>query len=246
MTIQLESMAVEMPEVKGHPNRVEFQGVLTVVDVPSQRSPHGAHGKRVLLTRKAAEKALPSLIGMAVDYRPSLDGHDAKRKVGVITRADVVGKDLEVGGYLYAKDFPEIVAEIRKLGRKRSRTSDVAQRDSRLRPSSVAGSEGRRLRARLAAAVREIRSMLVSAGNSAEKPPVVLRAETSMILSGTAGAASERGLGMSFEVTNVELLDERARIWTLTHVTFTGAAILRKDKAAFQDTWIGLVASPES
>jgi hypothetical protein len=42
MTIELESTAVAMPEVLGHPNRVEFRGVLTVVDMPSQRAPSGA------------------------------------------------------------------------------------------------------------------------------------------------------------------------------------------------------------
>jgi hypothetical protein len=32
----------------------------------------------------------------------------------------------------------------------------------------------------------------------------------------------------------------RARVWTLMKVIFTGAAILRKNKAAYQDTWIEL------
>ncbi len=44
MTIALESMAVAMPEVEGHPNRAAFRGVLTVVDAPSQRSPSGRKG----------------------------------------------------------------------------------------------------------------------------------------------------------------------------------------------------------
>ena len=114
--IDLDSMAVEMPEVEGHPNRAEFRGILTVVDVPSQRAPSGSGGKRVVLTRKAAEAGLPSLIGMALDYAPAFDRHDARRKVGVITRADLVGRNLEVGGYLYAKDFPDIVEEISKSG----------------------------------------------------------------------------------------------------------------------------------
>jgi len=43
---------------------------------------------------------------------------------------------------------------------------------------------------------------------------------------------------MSYEVTDVELVDARARVWMLTKVTFTGAAILRRDKAAYPDTWI--------
>ena len=117
MTIALESMAVAMPEVEGHPNRAAFRGVLTVVDVPSQRAPAGSKGRRVLLTKGAAEAALPSLLGMALDYAPSFDRHDVRRKVGVITSAEVVGRNLEVGGYLYAKDFPEIVAEIAREGR---------------------------------------------------------------------------------------------------------------------------------
>ena len=45
---------------------------------------------------------------------------------------------------------------------------------------------------------------------------------------------------MSFEVTNALLADRREKIWTLTHVTFTGAAVLRRDKAAFEETWIEL------
>ena len=118
MTIALESMAVTMPEVEGHPNRAAFRGVLTVVDEPSQRAPSGSRGRRVLLTRGAAEAALPSLLGMALDYAPSFDRHDVRRKVGVITSAEMVGRNLEVGGYLYAKDFPDIVAEIEKSGRR--------------------------------------------------------------------------------------------------------------------------------
>src|SRR5579864_7144993 len=120
MTIALESMAVAMPKVDGHPNRAAFRGVLTVVDVPSQRAPSGSKGRRVVLTKGAAEAALPSLLGMALDYAPSFDRHDVRRKVGVITSAEVVGRNLEVGGYLYAKDFPDIVAEIGKSGRRRA------------------------------------------------------------------------------------------------------------------------------
>ena len=116
MGLSLESMAIEMPAVHGHPNRAGFRGVLTMVDVASDKSPSGARGHRVLLTRRAAEAAIPSLIGMGLDYSPALDRHDARRKIGVITRAEIVGRVIEVGGFLYAKDFPEIVAEIGKPG----------------------------------------------------------------------------------------------------------------------------------
>ena len=52
--------------VAGHPNRIPFEGVLTVVDEASTRAPSGARGHRVILARAAALEALPSLLGMAV------------------------------------------------------------------------------------------------------------------------------------------------------------------------------------
>src|ERR1022692_3219807 len=111
--MRLEAMAVKIPYVDGHPNRVPFEGVLTVVDAASDRAPAGARGHRVMLTREAAERALPSLLGMAVDYRPGWDGHDARRKIGVITEANVEGWELTVRGYLYGRDFPEAAEAIR-------------------------------------------------------------------------------------------------------------------------------------
>jgi len=112
--MKLEAMAVTLPEVEGHPNRAPFSGVLTLVDEPSTKPPSGARGHRVILTRRAALSALPSLLGMAVDYAPSWDGHDARRKCGIITRADVEGTRLLVGGYLFAKDFPEVERQVRQ------------------------------------------------------------------------------------------------------------------------------------
>jgi hypothetical protein len=237
MANDLESMAVEMPEVKGHPNRVGFRGVLTVVDVPSDRAPSGSQGKRVVLTRRAAEAAIPSLIGMAVDYAPSLDRHDSRRKVGVITQADVIGKNLEVSGYLYAKDFPEIVEEIGRMGRGPAEAQDAA---SARRAGTLRAFEGVQLRISLAQAVQEIRKVIdaARAGLGGNQRELSLQAETPLTLMGNGGAGT---LGMSFEATRVNVLNSRARIWKLIEVTFTGAAILRKDKAAFQGTWIELV-----
>ena len=246
MTIALESMAVEMPEVDGHPNRAAFRGVLTVVDVPSQRAPSGSKGRRVVLTKDAAEAALPSLLGMALDYAPSFDRHDVRRKVGVITSAEVVGRNLEVGGYLYAKDFPEILAEIAKTGRRAADLSSGSGQARGMRTSegrehralSALGvpalqTEGSRLRTSLTSAVAQLRSLTASIRKPIGDEVVVpIRAE--------AGGAGACGLGMSFEVTDVLVSDTRAQVWTLVKVTFTGAAILRRDKAAYQDTWIGL------
>lgn len=166
--MNLEAMAVALPEVAGHPNRAPFRGVLTLVDEPSTKPPSGARGHRVLLTRRAAMAALPSLLGMAVDYAPSWDGHDARRKCGIITHADVEGSRLRVGGYLFAKDFPEVERRMR------------------------------------------------------ECPP---------------GA-----MGMSWELADAHVEDMRAEIWTLTRATFTGAAILLREKAAYRNTSFELAA----
>jgi hypothetical protein len=166
--MRLEAMAITMPEVADHPNRIPFEGVLTVVDEASTRPPSGARGHRVILTRDAARAALPSLLGMAVDYAPKWDGHDARAKCGIITEADVIGSQLRVRGYLFGRDFPEVVQQLQQ--------SD--------------------------------------AGN----------------------------MGMSYELANAHVADMRAEVWTLTQATFTGAAILLREKAAYRDTSFGLSA----
>jgi len=155
-----------------HPNRQHFRGVLAPLETPSDRSPAGARGKRVVLTRAAAEQALPSLVGMALDYTPALDGHDSRRKIGVITAARIArdpasGNDaVHIEGHLFAQDFPEVMREL-------------------ARPRSA--------------------------------------------------------LGLSYEVTNARVEDMSEPIWRLAEVTFTGAALLRRNKAAYQSTCIELV-----
>ena len=161
--LEMRAMAVEFPVVHGHPNRLPFEGVLTLVDVPSDKAPSGSRGHRVVLTREAAEMALPSLLGMAVDYKAGWDGHDARQKCGIITSAEIEGKKLTVAGYLFAKDFPEMERKIQ---------------------------EG-----------------------------------------GEAGM-----MGMSYELADAHVADMRASIWTLTRATFTGAAILLREKAAYRGT----------
>lgn len=183
MGLTLESMAIEMPAIVGHPNRVGFRGVLTLVDVASEKPPAGARGHRVLLTKRATEAAIPSLLGMGLDYAPGLDRHDVRRKVGVITRAEIVGRRVEVGGFLYARDFPEIVEEI-------GRVPTLAQRTRK---------DG-----------------------------------------ATAARVGSASLGMSYEIADAQIEDIKATVWVLNKVTFTGAAILRREKAAYQGTWIEL------
>jgi hypothetical protein len=153
LNIEIESMAIELPRVAGHPNRLPFRGVLTLLDVASDKPPAGARGHRVMLTRAAAEKALPSLLGMALDFAPNLDGHDARRKVGVITSAEIVpvptlslrhpaapngatgtpARDkggppwqLEIEGYIFARDFPDVVEMMRNPIQRQNRAQGGA------------------------------------------------------------------------------------------------------------------------
>jgi len=109
---ELRAMAVDFPEVEGHPNRLPFEGCLTLVDIPSDKAPSGARGHRVVLTKEAAEMALPSLLGMAVDYKAGWDGHDARQKCGIITSAHLEGTRLLVKGFLFARDYPEMEARV--------------------------------------------------------------------------------------------------------------------------------------
>jgi hypothetical protein len=158
-------MAVDFPEVSGHPNRLPFEGCLTLVDVASDKAPSGARGHRVLLTKAAAEAALPSLLGMAVDYKAGWDGHDARQKCGIITAAHLEGQRLMVSGFLFARDFPELEARMSEL-------------------QGAGGGE----------------------------------------------------MGMSYELADAHVADMKAQVWTLTKATFTGAAILLRDKAAYRGT----------
>ncbi|HEY1657984.1 MAG TPA: hypothetical protein VGG14_06540 [Candidatus Sulfotelmatobacter sp.] len=238
--IDLKSMALEMPEVAGHPNRVGFRGVLTTVDVPSQRAPSGAKGHLVVLTKRAAEAALPSLLGMALDYSPTLDRHDVRRKVGVITGADIVGNNLELEGYLYARDFPEIVKEIGKSGPKLDpisvECSAEPERAGRRKLRASRWEAGYRLGESLRSVAAEIVSLTgkMAPHWKREWYRPTIRAEAGVPMPGAGG------LGLSYEVTDVLLRDAAEQVWRLEKVTFTGAAILRRDKAAYRNTWIEL------
>ena len=165
--MRLEAMAVEFPTVAGHPNRVPFAGVLTLVDVPSDKAPSGSRGHRVVLTRSAAEAALPSLLGMAVDFKAGWDGHDAKQKCGIVTAAGIEGNELHVEGYLFARDYAEMMREMEAHG--------------------------------------------------------------------------DEVLGMSYELADAHVEDMRASEWRLSKVTFTGAAILLRSKAAYRQTSFRIV-----
>jgi hypothetical protein len=51
-------------------------------------------------------------------------------------------------------------------------------------------------------------------------------------------------MGMSYELADAHVADMRAPIWTLTNATFTGAAILMREKAAYKGTSFQLKQAP--
>ena len=50
-------------------------------------------------------------------------------------------------------------------------------------------------------------------------------------------------MGMSWELADAHVEDMRAEVWTLTRATFTGAAILLREKAAYRNTSFELAAT---
>lgn len=121
----------------------------------------------MILTRAAAEEAIPSLIGMAVGFKGGWDGHDHRQKCGIITEAWIDGDQLLVRGHLFAHDFPEVPKAMRE---------------------------------------------------------------------------AEADMGMSYEMIDAHVADLRAQVWVITRTTFTGAAILRRTKAAYRTTRVNLAA----
>ena len=225
MNIELQSMAIELPRVADHPNRAPFRGVLTLLDVPSDRPPAGARGHRVLLTRAAAENALPSLLGMGLDYAPALDRHDAQRKVGVITEAEIVP-----------------AAEEAASGAKAPKTAGALTAGLKPCSTRVAGKLGA-VRAGVETSVGKVPALQtrieVAGYLYARDFPEVMRELRRRNAAG--GGRATHALGMSYEIADARIDDLRAGIWTVNECTFTGAAVLRRDKAAYAATWIELI-----
>lgn len=108
----LSAMSLDMPQVEDHPNAAPFTGILTRVDQASDLAPHGSYGRKILLPSDVAASALSSLLGMAIDYKDDLSGHDRQSKIGVITAANIVGDAIHISGIFYANDFPKQVEKI--------------------------------------------------------------------------------------------------------------------------------------
>src|SRR5579883_2111037 len=110
--VSLSAMALNIPN-DGHPNKMPFSGVLTRIGEPSDAAPEGSGGRRITISKEAAEKSLDSLLGMAVDYKPDFDGHAPQSKIGVISAATIEGNAILIEGFIYAADFPKEAAAIK-------------------------------------------------------------------------------------------------------------------------------------
>jgi hypothetical protein len=108
----VSAMALNI-ENDNHPNKMPFKGILTRIGKPSDAPPDGSFGKNILITVEAAQEALHSLLGMAIDYTSGYDGHDVKTKIGIITSADIEGDAITIAGFFYGADFPVEGAEIK-------------------------------------------------------------------------------------------------------------------------------------
>lgn len=308
MTLSLDatSLHVAMPRLgrgRRHPNRLPFRGVLTLVDTPSDRPPSGANNHRVLIPRAIAEAALPSLIGMAIDYTPTLDGHDSRRKIGVITAAAIApssvvglrssakpssvetglapspveapprveapdfrpvnsatiatlgfspgaiarGAALEIRGHIFARDFPEVVLELlRATAPATFQTS--SQRFFKTEPSRGAATACSPPLQRWDAMPN------TSPGGATAAPPTInaaadhhrpglIRAHIDTPIFGQRpNTEDRRPLGMSYEIAEAQVVNMSATIWVLQDFVFTGAAVLRRDHAAYRNTSIELMS----
>lgn len=114
--LQLASLQFAALEASSHPNEMKFRGVLVRLDEASTKPPNGSDGHKIFLSSKIAKEKLSTLIGMGLNYSPSLDTHAQRRKVGVIKKAWIKGKDLCVSGVIWKHDFPEAVKDLKRDG----------------------------------------------------------------------------------------------------------------------------------
>jgi hypothetical protein len=158
--MSVRAMSLNMP-AGAHPNKMPFTGTLVPIGTPSDDPPNGTNGKKIILTHAAAEQALPSLLGMGVGLKEALDGHDPRFKVGVITDANIAACGIQIAGYIFSGDFPDVALAIQR--------------------------------------------------NKAD-------------------------LGFSFEASQISVQSMADEILTITGLSFSGAAVLLRDKAAFRLT----------
>lgn len=120
-TLKMSRQAMRVQDFKlsdagSHPNKVPFKCALFAVDQPSDGSPSGANGKKIRISSAVCDANLQTFVGMAlnIDYVNGMADHDPRFKVAVIEKAyRSMDGYAWVDGYIYGKDFPDVVATIR-------------------------------------------------------------------------------------------------------------------------------------
>lgn len=113
--VQIQAGSVTLAASR-HPNKMAFKGVLVRLDEVSTRPPNGSQGHKIVVPSQVAASRLKTLIGMGLNYAPSLDTHSRRRKVGVIQKAWIDGKNLWVEGTVWKHDFPEAETDLKQDG----------------------------------------------------------------------------------------------------------------------------------
>lgn len=106
----------KLSDAGSHPNKVPFKCVLFMVDQPSDGSPSGAGGKLIRISSSVCDQYLQTFVGMAlnIDYATGMADHEPRFKVAVIDKAyRSVDGCAWIEGYVYGKDFPDVIATIR-------------------------------------------------------------------------------------------------------------------------------------
>src|ERR1017187_7194982 len=116
MPIKMGMQFLEFAVSEMHPNRMQLRGVLCRLDEASTKAPNGSDGHRILVPSDTAKRRLSSLLNMGLNYAQTLDGHAQKRKVGVIDKAWIDGKDLRIEAIIWKHDFPEAEKDLKQKG----------------------------------------------------------------------------------------------------------------------------------
>ncbi|MEC0241988.1 3-oxoacyl-ACP reductase [Paenibacillus dokdonensis] len=115
-TEKLKAKSFQLADTSDHPNKVSFKCALFAVDQPSDGSPMGAGGKKIRISSSVCDQYLQTFVGMAfnIDYVNGMTDHDPRFKVAVIEKAyRSMDGFAWVDGYVYGKDFPDVIATIR-------------------------------------------------------------------------------------------------------------------------------------
>ena len=115
-SFHLQCGAASVVQDEKHPNKLTLKGVLVRLDEPSTRAPHGSEGHRIYVPKDVAQRRLNTLKGMGLNYSTDFKTHAQRRKVGVIDKAFIRGKDLCVEATVWKHDFPEAEKDLKQPG----------------------------------------------------------------------------------------------------------------------------------